>query len=57
MVEKLASELVFLILLLWLLKFIQENMDGKLYCDILQQQLKPFMEQLPKKSNFFFNKT
>ena len=34
-------------------KIYMENMDGKLYCDILQHPLKSFMAQMSKKSNFF----
>ena len=35
-----------------------ENMDDKLYCDVLQHQLKSSMTQmLKKKSNLFSNKT
>ena len=38
-------------------KIYMENMDGKLYCDILQHPLKSSMAQMSKKSNFFSNKT
>ena len=31
-----------------------ENMDGKLYCDVLQHQLKHSMAQIPKNTKILF---
>ena len=35
-------------------KIYMENMDGKLYCDVLQHQLKHSMAQIPKNTKIFF---
>ena len=51
-VEKLA----FLLLVLRLLKFIREDTNGKLYCDVVQHQLNPSMAQIPQKRSDFFTR-
>ena len=38
-------------------KIYMENMDGKLYCDVLQHQLKHSMAQISKNARIFFSKT
>ena len=38
-------------------KIYMENMDGKLYCDVLQHQLKHSVAQIPKNAMIFFSKT
>ena len=35
-------------------KIYMENRDGKLYCDVLQHQLKYSMTQVPKNTKIFF---
>ena len=36
-------------------KIYTEKMGGRLYCDVLQRQVKPFMAQMPKIINSFFH--
>ena len=38
-------------------KIYMENMNVKLYCDVLQHQLKHSMAQIPKNTKIFFSKT